>query len=68
VRRQLARSTLAGYRVLIADDTATDERRQLAHELGTELVESPDAATSRRSWATSTSSRLRLVFPRRILS
>jgi UDP-N-acetylmuramoylalanine--D-glutamate ligase len=31
--------------VLIADDTATDERRQLAHELGTELVESPDAAT-----------------------
>jgi UDP-N-acetylmuramoylalanine--D-glutamate ligase len=34
-----------GYRVLIADDTATDARRQLAHELGTELVEAPGAAT-----------------------
>jgi len=34
-----------GYRVLVADDTPTDERRELAREVGTELIEAPDAAT-----------------------
>jgi UDP-N-acetylmuramoylalanine--D-glutamate ligase len=37
-----------GYRVLLADDTPTDERRALADELGTELVEAPDATTIAR--------------------
>jgi UDP-N-acetylmuramoylalanine--D-glutamate ligase len=32
-----------GYRVIVADDNPTDERRRLAQELGGELVVSPDA-------------------------
>ena len=37
-----------GVRVLVADDTATDERRQIASELGTELIEAPDSDAIRR--------------------
>jgi UDP-N-acetylmuramoylalanine--D-glutamate ligase len=34
-----------GYRVLLADDAPNDDRRAVAHRLGTELIESPDADT-----------------------
>ncbi|MFN8024326.1 MAG: UDP-N-acetylmuramoyl-L-alanine--D-glutamate ligase [Acidimicrobiales bacterium] len=37
-----------GYRVLVADDAPDDAKRAVAHELGTELVERPDAATIAR--------------------
>ena len=47
-----ARALVArGYRVLMADDAPTDERRAAAHRLGAELVESPDAATIDRMLA-----------------
>jgi UDP-N-acetylmuramoylalanine--D-glutamate ligase len=32
-----------GYRVLLADDAPSDERRAVAHRLGTELIECPDS-------------------------
>ena len=41
-----------GYRVLVADDSPDapgDAKRALAHELGTELVERPDADTIARA-------------------
>ena len=37
-----------GHRVVLVDDAPTDDRRALAHEVGTELVESPDARTVER--------------------
>ena len=41
-----ARALVArGYRVLLADDAPTDERRAAAHRLGTELIERPDQST-----------------------
>ena len=47
-----ARALVArGYRVLMADDAPTDERRAAAHRLGAELVESPDAAAIDRMLA-----------------
>jgi UDP-N-acetylmuramoylalanine--D-glutamate ligase len=37
-----------GYEVLLADDNPNEERRALAREVGTELVEAPDAAAITR--------------------
>lgn len=37
-----------GYRVVLADDAPDDAKRAVAHGLGTELVERPDADTIRR--------------------
>ncbi|CAB4562319.1 MAG: UDP-N-acetylmuramoyl-L-alanine--D-glutamate ligase [Actinobacteria bacterium] len=37
-----------GYRVLVADDAPDDAKRELAGELGTELVERPDGDAIRR--------------------
>ncbi len=37
-----------GYRVVVADDAPDDAKRELAGELGTELVERPDTATIAR--------------------
>lgn len=45
----VARALVArGHRVLVADDSPDDAKRALAGELGTELVERPDADTIRR--------------------
>ena len=42
----VARALVArGYRVLVADDSPDDAKRELAGELGTDLVERPDADT-----------------------
>jgi UDP-N-acetylmuramoylalanine--D-glutamate ligase len=44
-----ARAVVArGSNVLVADDAPTDDKRRIAAELGTELIESPDAEAIRR--------------------